>query len=317
MTNTIVSQQTAVSLQTSDYFLTWQGSQSPSTRKTPVSALGAYYATLASANTFGGKITVSSGGATITGNTNIVGTFSASGSISAGGNSTVTGTLGVSGLTTLTGGALLPNNVAITAKDNGGVSRNVMFMDASNNVDIVNGGANAIRFFNQAVDTVLFSVNNSGIATLESSLTVGSAATVAITNNAQMVMNASGQGSGFVWTAFQNNSSGIGSISFTGAAVSYNTTSDENLKIIDRPIVDAGKTIDSLEPIWYRWKSNPDTAPEPGFGAQTTYAAYPWAVTPGDGDRPWQMDAAKLMPVVIAELQSLRARVAELEAECL
>ena len=100
MTNTIVAQPAAVSLLTTDYFLTWQGSQSPSTRKTPVSALTAYYARLAGTNTFTARQTISSGGIGVTGNSTVTGSLTVTSGETITGNVSITG-----GGLNVTGGA--------------------------------------------------------------------------------------------------------------------------------------------------------------------------------------------------------------------
>ena len=56
-----------------------------------------------------------------------------------------------------------------------------------------------------------------------------------------------------------------------------------------------------------------------GFIAQDLHAVAPEAVTAGDvGDeieKVWGVDYSKLVPMLIKEVQSLRKRVAELEAK--
>ena len=106
----------------------------------------------------------------------------------------------------------------------------------------------------------------------------------------------------------------VGEIVTSDTATSYLTTSDEDLKLIDGPIIDSGDIIDALEPILYRWKVAPEGAQVPGFGARATHPIVPSAVIPGDEARPWMMELAKLMPYAIAELKALRQRVAVLEA---
>jgi hypothetical protein len=121
---------------------------------------------------------------------------------------------------------------------------------------------------------------------------------------------------------FKFTTTNVGSINTNGTTTAYNTTSDQRLKIDEGAFdaTDSGSIIDRLKPRWFRWKSAPEGEAEPGFFAQQVHKIFPWAVTKGNGrpDRkdfaPWQLDAGKLMPVVIAELQALRARVAELEA---
>lgn len=109
--------------------------------------------------------------------------------------------------------------------------------------------------------------------------------------------------------------------STTGNSVSYNTTSDGRLKTNVAPLTGSGDIIDALTPITFNWLTDATNAPASyGFVAQDTKGVFSGAVTegsgtPGDEDfRPWMMDSGKFMPVAIAELKSLRARVAALEA---
>jgi hypothetical protein len=108
-----------------------------------------------------------------------------------------------------------------------------------------------------------------------------------------------------------------GSISTDGTNTSYNTSSDARLKTNVRPITGSGAIIDALKPSLFNWKSGQQDSY--GFIAQEAHAIFPQAVTPGDDDpdiitQQWAMDAGKFMPLAIAELKSLRARVAQLEA---
>lgn len=119
-------------------------------------------------------------------------------------------------------------------------------------------------------------------------------------------------------TQYFYNQTQVGSVTITPTTTKYNTTSDATLKLDDGLIGDleAGSIVDRLRPRWFRFKSDPDADKQPGFFAQQVHRVFPWAVTKGRKGRnghPWQMDASKLLPVVIAELQSLRRRVAELE----
>lgn len=91
--NTVANQPLAGPFETTDYFLVYQGSQSPPTRKLPASAVDELYAGLNGTNTFTAKQTISSGGLDVTGNTAITGTLSLSSAlvVSAGGITVNTG----------------------------------------------------------------------------------------------------------------------------------------------------------------------------------------------------------------------------------
>jgi hypothetical protein len=117
--------------------------------------------------------------------------------------------------------------------------------------------------------------------------------------------------------------SNVGNITTNGSSTSYNTTSDRRLKtnVTALDADKAGVLIDDLKPVTFNWISGDKAAaPSSGFIAQDVEPVFPDAVTIGQGAPgddwfvPWALDPAKFMPLVIAELQALRRRVAELEA---
>lgn len=126
---------------------------------------------------------------------------------------------------------------------------------------------------------------------------------------------------GSSFTIFQLAGTTVGSITGSGSTTSYNTTSDQRLKDEAGSLENSGAIIDALLPKMFVWKDAFDAEPQPGFFAQEVNEIYPWAVTVGEGEpdsdgfRPWQIDVAKLMPVVIAEIKSLRERLRKLEVK--
>ncbi len=119
-----------------------------------------------------------------------------------------------------------------------------------------------------------------------------------------MVMNHLGAISGTIWV--------------TNTATSYNSASDERLKtnILDA-VEDAGKIIDAMRVRQFDWKSD-GAHVRLGFIAQEVQLLYPEAVTPPTGEAEldvWMMDNSKMVPLLLKEMQALRARVAELEAK--
>jgi len=116
---------------------------------------------------------------------------------------------------------------------------------------------------------------------------------------------------------FVNGNGTVGSISTNGSATAFNTSSDRRLKENIQPAANAAPVIDAIEIVQHDWKAGGHTR----FGviAQDLHAVAPEAVTPGDdGDeieRTWGVDYSKLVPMLIKEIQSLRARVAALEAK--
>jgi len=114
----------------------------------------------------------------------------------------------------------------------------------------------------------------------------------------------------------------VGQIVTTNTTCAYNNVSDYRLKEITGPVVDSGKFIDALKPKVGTWKS--DGSKFVGFLAHEFAEVSPVSVTGekdavnADGEpiyQSMQASTPEVMANIIAELQSLRARVAELEAK--
>jgi hypothetical protein len=103
----------------------------------------------------------------------------------------------------------------------------------------------------------------------------------------------------------------VGSISVTASATAYNTSSDERLKenITDAP---AGN-IDDIKVRSFDWKAD-GSHQDYGMVAQELEAVAPYAVTKGQTeDDMWSVDYSKLVPMLIKEIQDLKAEVAALK----
>jgi hypothetical protein len=142
---------------------------------------------------------------------------------------------------------------------------------------------------------------------------------VSPTGGYAIVNHQSGTASGAAYVGFGYNGAAIGSITQDGTAgVLYNLTSDRRLKdnIVSSP--SASAEIDAMQVVSYNWKSAPDEHVKYGLIAQDLHAVAPQAVSVGDGgeevEKTWGVDYSKLVPMLIKEIQSLRARVAALEA---
>jgi len=113
-----------------------------------------------------------------------------------------------------------------------------------------------------------------------------------------------------------------GSITYNrgGGVVAYNTTSDYRSKDIIGPVTNPGAAIDALKV--YMGKMKGATIERPMLIAHEAQEVTPYAVTGekdavnADGTPKYQqMDHQVLVPLLIAEIQSLRARVAQLEGK--
>jgi hypothetical protein len=114
----------------------------------------------------------------------------------------------------------------------------------------------------------------------------------------------------------------VGEIVTNNTTCSYNNVSDYRLKEITGPVVGSGTFIDSLQPKVGTWKSNGSAFV--GFLAHEFAEVSPVSVAgekdavDADGEPVYQsMQAStpEVMANIVAELQSLRARVAELESK--
>jgi hypothetical protein len=113
---------------------------------------------------------------------------------------------------------------------------------------------------------------------------------------------------------FTNNGTTTGSITrVAGTGVLYNTSSDRRVKenIVDAE--SASSLIDALQVRQFDWKAD-GLHQNFGFIAQELVAVAPEAVhQPVNPEEMMGVDYSKLVPMLVKEIQSLRARVAQLE----
>lgn len=259
----------------------------------------------------------------------------------------VTGTLSATGVITSTATTNLFNSAAATTgtayfrlQNTGGInyfglddstgasfgsSAYALFMYSAANIEFLPGGTKRGTFSSTGLAVVgAVSTTTKVLAGTSSTLAGGAAETLhvlattfsAVDYGVIVAGNAATNPVNALRFYSTSNSAVVGSVSFTTVATLYNTTSDVRLKTNIRNLPNSGKIIDALRPVLFDWKKadSPDTY---GFIAQEVYKVFPQAVSKGDDGKTitqqWAMDAGRFMPVVISELQSLRARVSKLE----
>lgn len=156
------------------------------------------------------------------------------------------------------------------------------------------------------------------------------------TGSTQVGITAQTTGSGFIplavarqntsWplTQFAYTASGyteVGTISTNGSSVSYNTSSDYRLKENVATLTGAVDRVKQLNPVRFTWISNPSAGTVDGFIAHEVTPVVPEAVvgakdaTNPDGSiRAQGIDQAKLVPLLVAAVKELTARVEALES---
>lgn len=108
---------------------------------------------------------------------------------------------------------------------------------------------------------------------------------------------------------------GVGSIDVTTTATSYVTSSDARLKENIADAEDAGAKVDAIQVRQFDWKAD-GSHQDYGMIAQELMTVAPEAVS-GDpeSDDMMGVDYSKLVPMLVKEIQSLRARVHALEGK--
>jgi hypothetical protein len=156
------------------------------------------------------------------------------------------------------------------------------------------------------------------LATTTASTALANGFNVVQVNDATYVSVGHSNGSvdGSWYHSFSYNGTQIGTITQNGTtAVLYNTSSDYRLKNITGAITTSGQYIDSLKPVEGTWKA--DGSPFVGLIAHEVQEVSRTNVATGvkDGKQMQGMDysSAEIIANLIAEVQSLRKRVFQLE----
>jgi len=140
-------------------------------------------------------------------------------------------------------------------------------------------------------------------------------------SNAQFAMgHATGTTSGTAYAGFQYAGTQIGSITQNGTTgVLYNITSDYRLKESVVPLNGGLARVNALKPSIYNWKSDGSTGE--GFLAHELAEVVPFAVSGEKDDvnedgkiKPQGIDMSRVVPILVAAIQELTARVQTLEA---
>jgi hypothetical protein len=276
-----------------------------------------------------GTTTITTSGAisytgTLTGGTGVVNLGSgqfykdASGNVGIGTSSPSTGTLNRqltinSGASSLAG-IVFQNNATGTGAGNG-----TYITTIGTDFAVMNQQTGYVSF--GTTGTERMRITSAGDVLVGLTATSGSPAVGYIFNSNGFLQIARASGAAQSTVGFYNGGSFVGEIQTSTVATLYVTTSDYRLKTVIAPVTDAGQRLDALQPIEYDWKNGVRSK---GFLAHQFAEVYPNSVS-GEKDavdaegkpkyQGMQASSPEVMADLIAEIQSLRKRVAQLESK--
>ena len=216
---------------------------------------------------------------------------------------TVNNSAGSAAIAIRTGGAALNAVVKLNANDANyagiGLENTALVMRCSNS------STPTERARIESSGNLLVGTSTTGLQNVRSLLWQGSG------EAALYINHSTSDTSGDPFIKFGYNGGLIGSITQSGTtAVLYNVTSDQRLKenIQDSDL--ASTLIDALQVRQFEWKSD-KSHQRYGFVAQELVTVAPEAVhQPANPDEMMGVDYSKLVPMLVKEIQSLRARLA-------
>lgn len=180
--------------------------------------------------------------------------------------------------------------------------------------------------FSSDTDTGIYRVGSGNYSFVSDGVEVGQITSLGLTIGSKMRLSSNtdsfqwGSAAGGTVATFTVNFTSVGSIVTTASATAYNTSSDYRLKENVVPIENAVARIDGLNPVRFNFIVDPSHTVD-GFLAHEVASVVPEAITgekdavDADGNPVYQgIDQAKLVPLLVAAVQELSARVAALEA---
>jgi hypothetical protein len=151
-------------------------------------------------------------------------------------------------------------------------------------------------------------------------------AMVNVTNNNQaastlLALEDKGGTGAHTQISFSNTNGQVGTINTSGSATAYNTSSDYRLKENITDLTGATDRLKQLAPKRFNFLNDADTTVD-GFIAHEVSSIVPEAITgekdevDDNGDPVYQgIDQSKLVPLLVATIQELEARIAALESK--
>ena len=214
---------------------------------------------------------------------------------------TLSGTNTLSGANTFSGAVSMTSSLAKTANANDAVYFGAAPVSYSEGGVTASAVLSGVASVSTKVGVVAQTVSSGGIA-------FGSA----VHSTSSYLANFGYTASGFVT---------VGYIATNGSSTSYSTSSDYRLKENVATLAGAADRVKQLNPVRFTWVNNPTAGTVDGFLAHEVAAVVPEAVTgekdathPDGSIKPQGIDQSKLVPLLVAAIKELTARVEALEA---
>jgi hypothetical protein len=179
-----------------------------------------------------------------------------------------------------------------------GVGGVVTTADASGNLNLL-AGTTTVVALTTAGAAVTGTLSATGLITAGANLEVGSGGNLVVggaSTYGQFIYAANSSAHTHVY--FSNSNGNVGTISTSGSATSYNTSSDYRLKENVQPLTGALATVAAIKPVTFNWKS--DGSDGQGFIAHELQAVVPDCVTgEKDATREEEYEVTPAVPAVV------------------
>ena len=172
---------------------------------------------------------------------------------------------------------------------------------------ICDGGE--LSIFDQTDSTERFRINTSGVVTVGVSTFADGTGGTSIAGGLVKISNDSTSNGTQMF--FTNPNGAVGSISSSGSATAYNTSSDVRLKDVTGSARGL-EVINELNPVAYNWKA--DGKADEGLIAQEVLDVVPNAVSGSEEDM-YQMDYSKLVVHLVAGMKEQQKQIEALQSE--
>jgi hypothetical protein len=262
------------------------------------------------------------------------------------GNADVSGTLGVTGTSTFTNiltrqgvastssvyanGTVMPHMISLFNQVTGATNSpcGISFVTRSGDNSganwqtgiVAHSGGNYANYIFQANTSEKIRIDTSGVLVVgnqsfqSGSCTAQLRGASAGATDEPISSSVSTTGGAYQYAVYNSNGR-VGSITTSGSATAFNTSSDERLKENIANAADAGALIDAIKVRQFDWKVDA-LHQDYGMIAQELKTVVPAAVhAPADETEMMSVDYSKLVPLLVKEIQSLRDRLAVLEGE--